>query len=106
MVLMHTRYYYAIITCDTVDAATHIYRELEDTELERSANVFDLSFVPEDMTFDSDCRYTSFKNLKKSQPYNGNYRDEATAKSSSAFKSVDFVTDVGALLIIQILLNH
>jgi len=30
---------------------------LEGTELERSANVFDLSFVPDDMTFDEEYRY-------------------------------------------------
>lgn len=50
------RYYYAILTCDTVDAASHIYDELEGTELERSANVFDLSFVPTDMTFEDEPR--------------------------------------------------
>lgn len=53
------RYYYAIAECDTVEAATHIFNELEGTELERSANVFDLSFVPDDMTFDEECRYVS-----------------------------------------------
>lgn len=52
------RYYYAIVTCDTAEAAFHIYSELEGTELERSANVFDLSFVPEDMTFDDEFRYS------------------------------------------------
>ncbi|TDL28603.1 hypothetical protein BD410DRAFT_760012 [Rickenella mellea] len=50
--LERLRYYYAIVTCDTVEAATHIYQELDGTELERSANVFDLSFVPDDMQFD------------------------------------------------------
>ena len=50
------RYYYAIVECDTVEAATHIYNELEGTELERSANVFDLSFVPQDMTFEGEPR--------------------------------------------------
>ena len=40
-----------------MDAASHIYSELDGTELERSANVLDLSFVPDDMTFDDDCRY-------------------------------------------------
>ncbi|KAF8350115.1 hypothetical protein F5887DRAFT_943868 [Amanita rubescens] len=57
--LERLRYYYAIITCDTVDAAAHIYSELEGTELERSANVFDLSFVPDDMVFDEEYRYAS-----------------------------------------------
>ena len=50
-------YYYAIVTCDTVDSASHIYNELERTELERSANVFDISFVPDDMSFDNEPRY-------------------------------------------------
>lgn len=50
------RYYYAVVTCDTVDAASHIYNELEGTELERSANVFDISFVPDEMTFDNEPR--------------------------------------------------
>ena len=49
-------YYYAIVECDTVEAASHVYSELEGTELERSANVFDLSFVPDDMSFDDECR--------------------------------------------------
>ncbi|TFK41218.1 hypothetical protein BDQ12DRAFT_679099 [Crucibulum laeve] len=73
--LERLRYYYAIVTCDTVDAASHIYNELEGTELERSANVFDLSFVPEGMTFD------------------GEPRDEATEELSANYKGVDFVTD-------------
>ncbi|KAG6814076.1 hypothetical protein H0H92_003123 [Tricholoma furcatifolium] len=74
--LERLRYYYAIITCDTVDASTHIYQELDGTELERSANVFDLSYVPDDMTFDDD------------------FRDEATdCNSDTTFKSIDFVTD-------------
>ena len=52
-----SRYYYAIVECDTVEAASHIYNELEGTELERSANVFDLSFVPDEMSFDEEFRY-------------------------------------------------
>jgi hypothetical protein len=43
-----------------VDAASHIYSELEGTELERSANVFDLSFVPDDMNFDDEPRCVNF----------------------------------------------
>ncbi|KAJ6604598.1 hypothetical protein DFH09DRAFT_1018818 [Mycena vulgaris] len=73
--LERLRYYYAIITCDSTEAAAHIYSELEGTELERSANIFDLSFVPSDMSFDQECR------------------DEATEDTSTGQKGVDFVTD-------------
>ncbi|KAJ7630887.1 hypothetical protein FB45DRAFT_793617, partial [Roridomyces roridus] len=73
--LERLRYYYAIITCDTTEAAAHIYAELEGTELERSANVFDLSFVPSDMSFDAECR------------------DEATEDAGTSHKGIDFVTD-------------
>jgi len=48
------RYYYAIVECDTPDTASHIFNELDGTELERSANVFDMSFVPGVMTFDQE----------------------------------------------------
>ncbi|KAF8447338.1 hypothetical protein L210DRAFT_3525979 [Boletus edulis BED1] len=73
--LERLRYYYAIVECDTVEAALHVYNELEGTELERSANVFDLSFVPDDMTFDDEPR------------------DEATQLSNAPYRAVEFVTD-------------
>ncbi|EAU93178.1 pre-rRNA-processing protein ESF1 [Coprinopsis cinerea okayama7 len=73
--LERLRYYYAIITCDTVEAASHIYDELQGTELERSANVFDLSFVPDDMTFENEPR------------------DEATEEQAATVKPLEFVTD-------------
>jgi len=50
------RYYYAIVECDTLDTASHIFNELDGTELERSANVFDMSFVPDEMSFDQEFR--------------------------------------------------
>jgi hypothetical protein len=55
--IQHIRYYYAIVQCDSVETASYLYDELEGTEFERSANVFDLSFVPEDMKFDDDFRH-------------------------------------------------
>ncbi|QRV76084.1 pre-rRNA-processing protein ESF1 [Ceratobasidium sp. AG-Ba] len=73
--LIDNRYYYAIITCNSAAAASHIYNELDGTELERSANVFDLSYVPEDMAFTQECR------------------DECTSETQAAQKGMDFVTD-------------
>lgn len=43
--LERLRYYYAIATFDTVAAASHVYSEIDGTEFERTANVFDLSLV-------------------------------------------------------------
>ncbi|KAF8605052.1 hypothetical protein BDV93DRAFT_537547 [Ceratobasidium sp. AG-I] len=69
------RYYYAIITCNTPAAASHIYTELDGTELERSANVFDFSYVPEGMEFTQQCR------------------DECSSDAQASNKGMDFVTD-------------
>ncbi|KAM5536257.1 hypothetical protein V8D89_010156 [Ganoderma adspersum] len=73
--LERLRYYYAIVECDTVEAASHVFNELEGTELERSANILDLSFVPDGMTFDDD------------------FRDEAKDDLSAPYKPLEFVTD-------------
>ncbi|KAI6029460.1 hypothetical protein BKA83DRAFT_110229 [Pisolithus microcarpus] len=73
--LERLRYYYAIVECDSVETATHIFNELEGTELERSANVFDLSFVPDDMTFE------------------GDPRDEATELPNAPYRPIEFSTD-------------
>ncbi|TEB35204.1 hypothetical protein FA13DRAFT_1707318 [Coprinellus micaceus] len=74
--LERLRYYYAIVTCDNVEASSHVYDELQGTELERSANVFDMSFVPDGMEFENEPR------------------DQATEDDSGAgtSKGIDFVT--------------
>ena len=87
------RYYYAIVECDTVEAASHIFSELEGTELERSANVFDLSFVPDGMTFDDEPRFASLSLISWSL-LTLTYSDEATDDSAVPYKGLDFVTDV------------
>ncbi|KAI0032727.1 hypothetical protein K488DRAFT_78297 [Vararia minispora EC-137] len=74
--LERLRYYYAVVECDTPQVASHLYSELQGTELERSANVFDMSFIPDEMEFDDD------------------FRDEAQAVDMNApYKGLDFTTD-------------
>lgn len=43
--LERLRYYYAVATFDTAAAASHVHGEIDGTEFERTANVFDLSCV-------------------------------------------------------------
>lgn len=40
------RYYYAVVEFDTPSAAQHAYQEIDSTEFEATANVFDLRWVP------------------------------------------------------------
>jgi len=82
------------VTCDTVEAASHIYSELDGTELERSANVFDLSFVPDDMSFDDECRYALCIVFGWVVSHLLWSRDEASDDPSINYKGIDFVTDV------------
>jgi hypothetical protein len=50
--LERLRYYYAIIECSSVNIAQHLYKNIDASELGGTANIFDLRFVPDDVTFD------------------------------------------------------
>ena len=52
--LERLRYYYAVATFSTVEAAEYVMAECNGTEFERTANVFDLTYVPEGMNFEDD----------------------------------------------------
>lgn len=52
--LERLRYYYAIATFSNVEAAQLVHDELNGTEFERTANILDLSYVPEGMEFAED----------------------------------------------------
>ena len=75
------RYYYAVVEFDTVSASCHAYDEVDGTEFEATANVFDLRYVPDDTIFDD-------------TPI-----DVATAETVQlqVYKPVEFVTDVSLL---------
>ena len=50
--LERLRYYYAVATFSTVQASMKVLAECNGTEFERTANMFDLTYVPEEMEFD------------------------------------------------------
>ncbi|KDN52781.1 hypothetical protein K437DRAFT_289760 [Tilletiaria anomala UBC 951] len=96
--LERLRYYYAIADFDSPASARHVYNEIDGTEMEASANIFDLRFVPGDMSFPEyeldDPRHPD------PETRDAGWRDEATASAegidsaaAAAYKGVDFKTD-------------
>ncbi|PWN40471.1 hypothetical protein IE81DRAFT_368259 [Ceraceosorus guamensis] len=81
--LQRLRYYYAVATFSSAAVAQHVYDELDGSEMEKTANVFDCRFIPEEMEF------------PHHQGGVDGWRDEAnenTHASLSAYKGVDFTT--------------
>ncbi|SPO19832.1 related to ESF1 - 18S rRNA factor, nucleolar protein involved in pre-rRNA processing [Ustilago trichophora] len=75
------RYYYAVATFDSKETARHVYNEIDGTEMERTANVFDLRFVPDGMEFPDG-----------EEGRDVEFRDQATEDVAN-YKGVDFKTD-------------
>ncbi|KAK2875017.1 hypothetical protein FQN49_001859 [Arthroderma sp. PD_2] len=73
--LERLRYFYAILTCSTKEAAKHIYDAVDGAEYMSSANFFDLRFVPDSTDFTDDIP-----------------RDECT-RLPDGYQPNDFVTD-------------
>ncbi|KAJ3080989.1 hypothetical protein HK102_002660 [Quaeritorhiza haematococci] len=51
--LERLRYYYAVVECNSVATAKSIVDTCDGTELERTGNMFDLRYIPDNMEFES-----------------------------------------------------
>lgn len=67
------KYYYAIVECDSVNTASHLYAECDGLEFQRSSNLLDLRFIPDEFQLpDRDPREECFeitKNYKAPEFY-------------------------------------
>ncbi|WFD44982.1 pre-rRNA-processing protein esf1 [Malassezia psittaci] len=79
--LERLRYYYAIATFDSKQSARFVYNQIDGTEMERSANLFDLRFVPDDMTFPDG-----------EQGRDADFREEAL-HDTNHYEGLDYKTD-------------
>ena len=50
--LSRLRYFYAVVRCSSASTAHSLYRQLDGSEFESTANKLDLRFVPDDAHFD------------------------------------------------------
>ena len=53
------RYFYAVVECDSVETAAHLYQECDGTEFEQTTNKLDLRFIPEDVEFKNEPRFAT-----------------------------------------------
>ncbi|CAL5072368.1 unnamed protein product [Urochloa decumbens] len=49
--LNRLKYYYAVVVCDSSATANHLYMTLDGTEFLKTANAFDLQFIPDSREF-------------------------------------------------------
>ena len=80
--LQKLRYYFAVAVVDSPRTAEALYQQLDGIEFEHSAMVFDMRFIPDDI---------SFKNRQ--------FRDQCKGMVDPSYKPPDFI--VQALQVIE-----
>ncbi|KAK6437764.1 pre-rRNA-processing protein esf1 [Oleoguttula sp. CCFEE 5521] len=74
------KYYYAVISCDTIATAKSLSDAMDGRELLTTANIFDLRFIPDEVSFDDDRPHEECHDLPHSYKPN-EFRTEALTHS-------------------------
>lgn len=96
------RYYFAIATFDSVASAKHVVEQVNGTEFERTANVFDLQCVsrfasclhgPLPCSPTRSCRYVPDDTSFDDDPVHDEATEASIAAEGNAYTGIDFQTD-------------
>ncbi|KAN0043432.1 hypothetical protein ACTA71_011088 [Dictyostelium dimigraforme] len=88
--LSKLKYYYAVVECNSIETASKIYDECEGMEIEDTANVLDLRFIPDDQKFTNTPRDTCTE-LPATSDENGGFGFQTSILKGTA---VDFTWDI------------
>ncbi|KAN0027567.1 hypothetical protein ACTFIU_010532 [Dictyostelium citrinum] len=88
--LSKLRYYYAVVECNSIETANKIYEECEGMEIEDTANVLDLRFIPDGQKFTNTPRDTCTE-LPATTDENGGFGFTTSILKGTA---VDFTWDI------------
>ena len=55
--LQRLKYYFAVVECDSVETGQLLYTHTDGTEIESTANVMDVRYIPDEITFSQAARY-------------------------------------------------
>ncbi|VFQ93488.1 unnamed protein product [Cuscuta campestris] len=71
--LSRLRYYCAVVVCDSISTADHLYKNCDGVEFERTSNKLDLRFIPDSMEFKHEPR-------------------DVTTEAPASYEGLDFLT--------------
>ncbi|KAK5576132.1 hypothetical protein RB653_007273 [Dictyostelium firmibasis] len=89
--LSKLKYYYAVVECNSINTANKIYDECEGMEIEDTANVLDLRFIPDDQKFKNTPRDTCTELPATASDENGGFGFQTSILKGT---TVDFTWDI------------
>lgn len=91
--LERLKYYYVIIETDSVETARHIYQECDGREFEKTCNVLDLRYVPNETVFEEKDAQGQLLMVEESRSLQVKYQPHVTATRALQHTQVKLTWD-------------